>query len=134
MFSDIVPNVTLTLAEVRWVYEQIDRMPRDQTRVCNPFAAAWAVCGFLAGALYQQRDMHVRRFWAWKDEQCRLKREVEQQLYLEELASLQEQEEAWQALLEQQRRTVCEMLQEQMRQCEWEALILVLTTTDSAPV
>ena len=35
------------LAKVRRVYEQIDKMPRDQTRVCNPFAAAWAVCGFL---------------------------------------------------------------------------------------
>ena len=73
MFSYIVPNITLTLAEVRRVYEQINKMPRDQTRICNPFAATWAVCGFLAGALYQQRDAHVRRFWAWKDEQCCLK-------------------------------------------------------------
>ena len=59
---------------------------------------------------------------------------MERQLYLEELASLREQEEAWQALLEQRRRTVREMLQEQMRQREWEALLLVLTTTDSEPV
>ena len=101
MFSYIVPNITLTLAEVRRVYEQTDQMPRDQTCVCNPFAAAWTVCGFLAGILYQQKDAHVRRFWAWKDEQRCLKREAEQQLYLEELASLREQEEAWQALLEQ---------------------------------
>ncbi|KAF8645286.1 hypothetical protein AX14_009268, partial [Amanita brunnescens Koide BX004] len=134
MFSYIVPNVTLTLAEVRRVYEQVDRTARDPTHVCNPFAAAWAFCGFLAGALYQQKDAHVRRFWAWKDEQRRLKREAERQLYLEELASLREQEEAWQALLEQRRRTVRETLQERMRQHEWEALLLVLTTTDSAPV
>ena len=88
MFSYIVPNVTLTLAEVRRVYEQIDKTPKDQTRICNPLAAAWAFCGFLAGALYQQKDAHVRRFWAWKDEQRRLKREAERQLYLEELTSL----------------------------------------------
>ena len=94
IFSYIVPNVTLMLAEVRWVYEQIDKMPRDQTHVCNPFAAMWAVCGFLAGALYQQRDAHVWHFWAWRDEQRHLKREVEWQLYLEELSSLWEQEEA----------------------------------------
>ena len=89
MFSYIIPNVTLMLTEVRRVYEQINKMPRDQTRVCNPFATAWAL---------------------W------------------------EQEEAWQALLEQQRCTVREMLQEKMRQREWEALLLVLTTTDSEPV
>ena len=54
MFSYIVPNITLTLTKVRRVYEQIAKMPRDQTRVCNPFATTWAVCGFLAGVLYQQ--------------------------------------------------------------------------------
>ncbi|KAF8702665.1 hypothetical protein AX14_014355 [Amanita brunnescens Koide BX004] len=134
MFSHIVPNVTLTLAEVRRVYEQTDRTPRDPMQVCNPFAAVWAVCGFLAGAIYQQKDAHVRCFWAWKDEQRCLKREAERQLYLEELASLREQEEAWQALLEQRRRTTRETLREQMRQREWEALLLVLTTTDSVPV
>ena len=101
MFSYIVPNITIMLAEVRRVYEQVDKLLKEQTRVCNPFAAAWAVCGFLAGILYQQKDAHIRHFWAWKDEQRRLKREAERQLYLEELASLREQEEAWQALLEQ---------------------------------
>ena len=94
MFSYIVPNVTLTLAEVRWVYKQVDRVPRDQTRIYNPFTAAWAVCGFLADTLHQQKDTHVRHFWVWKDEQRRLKQEAERQLYLEELASLREQEEA----------------------------------------
>ena len=70
---------------------------------------------------------------AWKDKQWQIKPEAEWPLYLEKLASLWEQEEAWQALLEQKRHTVWEMLQEQRRQHKWEVL-LMLTTTDSAPV
>ena len=97
-FNYIIPRAGLTLTEIGRIFET------DWAQEC----AVEITQTYYAGRLdTRQRDAHVRAYRGWRKEQRRQqqrqKRALETALWRQEQASIREQEEAWNALLEQRR-------------------------------
>ena len=97
-FNYIIPRAGLTLTEIGRIFET------DWAQEC----AVEMTQTYYAGRLdTRQRDAHVRAYRGWRKEQRRQqqrqKRALETALWRQEQASIKEQEEAWNALLEQRR-------------------------------
>ena len=131
LFNYIIPRAALTLVEVGRIFETewAQECAEEITQV------------YFAGRLdNRQRDAHVRAYRVWRKEyrreQQRQKEALEMEQWHAEQASIKEQEEAWEALLQQRRRERRKQLQFEQRQ-KWlekatRTLEEVLNTFDSA--